>query len=184
MIPARRWRAWKEFPRREGMLMVELALAGINSFASPAPQVDFIQALLGELQALREEVARLQEDNQDLREKVATQECRLDNHTERLQNHGGRLIELEMDKEEIAVKVAPKEPAAKASPHIDELYNHMKLVGLKQTTFAGAAKILKVTKQRVLQLKPDLAQDMRFIILPSQSHSQKLIIRLRECQEL
>jgi chromosome segregation ATPase len=54
--------------------MSEIALANINSFASPAPQVDFIQALLGELQALREEVARLQEDNQGFREKIASQD--------------------------------------------------------------------------------------------------------------
>ena len=160
--------------------MVEVALAQINSFASPAPTADFIQALLGELQALREVVARLQEDNLGLEEKVATLESRLDNHTERLQNHGGRLIELEMDKEEIAVKVAPKEPTAKASPHINELYNHMKLTRLKQTTFNGAAKILGVTKRRALQLKPTIAQDMRFIMLPSQSHNQRLVIRLRE----
>lgn len=55
--------------------MSEIALAGINSFASPAPTADLLQALFGELQALREEVARLHEDNQDLREKVATLEA-------------------------------------------------------------------------------------------------------------
>jgi chromosome segregation ATPase len=56
--------------------MVEIALAGINSFASPAPTADFIQALLGELQALREEVAQLQEDNQGLKERLITLESR------------------------------------------------------------------------------------------------------------
>ena len=51
--------------------MEEIALARINSFASPAPTADFIQALLAELSALREEVAQLQEDNLDIREKIA-----------------------------------------------------------------------------------------------------------------
>ncbi|HWQ18236.1 MAG TPA: hypothetical protein VN455_00540 [Methanotrichaceae archaeon] len=54
--------------------MEEIALAQINSFASPAPQVDFIQALLGELSALREEVARLQEDNQGLQDRITALE--------------------------------------------------------------------------------------------------------------
>jgi len=64
--------------------------------------------------------------------------------------------------------------------HIDGLYDHMKSVGLKQVPFRSAAKILKISKQRLHQLKPDLALDQRFIIVHSQSHSQKELIRLRE----
>jgi hypothetical protein len=74
----------------------------------------------------------------------------------------------------------PKAKEVKDSPLIDELYNHMKSVGLKQTTFAGAAKILKVTKGRVVQLKNTIALDQRFILLPSGTHKQRLLIRLRE----
>jgi hypothetical protein len=59
--------------------MIEIALARINSFASPAPTPDFIQALLAELSSLREEVAQLREDNQNLREKAASLESRQDN---------------------------------------------------------------------------------------------------------
>jgi len=70
------------------------------------------------------------------------------------------------------------------SPLIDELYQHMRIVGLKQTTFAGAAKILKRSKGRIKQLHPLLAMDQRFIILPSESHKQRLVIRLREFYEL
>jgi hypothetical protein len=77
-----------------------------------------------------------------------------------------------------------KEPEVKESPLIDELYTHMKAVGLKQTTFSSAAKILKVTRQRVQQLKATIALDTRFIIVPSESHSQKLLIRLREYHKI
>jgi len=75
-----------------------------------------------------------------------------------------------------------KEPEEE-SPLIDELYRHMCAVGLKQTTFAGAAKILKRSKGRIKQLHPLLAMDQRFIILPSESHKQRLLIRLREFYE-
>ncbi len=64
--------------------------------------------------------------------------------------------------------------------HLDGLYDHMKSVGLVQVTFHGAAKILGITKQRVHQFKPSIALDQRFIIIPSESHRQKELIRLRE----
>jgi hypothetical protein len=54
--------------------MVELAVASINSFASPAPAADIIQALLAELSALREEVAQLRDDNQCLQDRIASLE--------------------------------------------------------------------------------------------------------------
>jgi hypothetical protein len=76
--------------------------------------------------------------------------------------------------------VVHKEPIVERSPLIDELYNHMKAVGLKQTTFAGAAKILKVTKGRVHQFKAAIALDQRFIIAQSESHKQRLVIRLKD----
>lgn len=66
------------------------------------------------------------------------------------------------------------------SPLIDELYTLMKALGLKQTTFAGAAKILRVTRGRIHQLKTIIALDQRFIILSSESHKQRLLIRLKD----
>lgn len=77
-----------------------------------------------------------------------------------------------------------KKPEPAESPLIDELYNHMKSVCLKQTTFAGAAKIMGVTRGRVHQLKAPIAVDPRFIIITSESHKQRLLIRLREAEKL
>lgn len=70
--------------------------------------------------------------------------------------------------------------AVERSPLIDELYNHMKVVGLKQTTFTGAAKILGVTRGRVHQFKAAIALDQRFIIVQSETHKQRLLIRLKD----
>lgn len=71
-------------------------------------------------------------------------------------------------------------PIKEHTPLIDELYSHMRSVGLKQTTFSGAAKILKRSKGRINQLHPALAMDKRFIIIQSESHKQRLLIRIRE----
>ena len=57
-------------------------------------------------------------------------------------------------------------------------------MGLKQTTFAGAARILKVSRQRIHQLKAVIALDTRFILIPSDSHKQRILIRLREAEKL
>jgi hypothetical protein len=174
--------------------MIDIA-ESISTFpphqASPVSQPDQLQVILDRLQALEERVATQDEEIASLKATVTAQAAEIaalkENWKEaRPLSTVTRLDDLWAWVEEIDSRTLsqPEPQPAKPSPHIDELYSHMKLVGLKQTTFAGAAKVLGVTKQRVLQLKPAIAQDMRFIILPSQSHSQKLIIRLRECQEL
>ena len=66
------------------------------------------------------------------------------------------------------------------SPLIDELYKEMTAIGRKQTDFATAARMVKRSKRRMLQLKTAIALDQRFILIPSESHSQKVLIRLRE----
>jgi hypothetical protein len=63
--------------------------------------------------------------------------------------------------------------------HLDGLHDHMKAVGLKQVTFKDAARILQISKQRLHQLKAVIALDQRFVIVKSQSHKQKELIRLR-----
>ena len=65
-------------------------------------------------------------------------------------------------------------------PVLDELYKEMKAIGRKQTDFATAARMVRRSKSRMLQLKAAIALDQRFILIPSESHSQKLLIRLRE----
>jgi len=64
--------------------------------------------------------------------------------------------------------------------HLDGLYDHMKAIGRKQVSFREAAKILEISKQRLHQFKAAIALDTRFMIVDSQSHKQKELIRLRE----
>ncbi len=75
-------------------------------------------------------------------------------------------------------KLERKEPE-QDSKVIDELYKEMKAQGRRQTDFATAARMTKRTKGRLHQLKAAIALDPRFIIVRSESHSQKLLIRLR-----
>lgn len=62
---------------------------------------------------------------------------------------------------------------------IDELYKEMTAQGRRQTDFATASRMVKRSKGRMLQLKAAIALDQRFILIHSESHSQKILIRLR-----
>jgi len=53
-------------------------------------------------------------------------------------------------------------------------------IGRKQTDFATAARMVRRSKRRMLQLKTAIALDQRFILIPSEMHPQKVLIRLRE----
>ncbi len=79
----------------------------------------------------------------------------------------GQLAKLKARKE-------PEEPKI-----LDDLYKEMLAIGRKQVDFSTAAKMVKRSKSRLLQLKPEIGQDMRFILVPSESHSQKVLIRVR-----
>jgi len=46
---------------------------------------------------------------------------------------------------------------------LDELYLTMQARGLKQTDFATAARMVKRSKARMLQLKGEMGEDMRFL---------------------
>ena len=65
------------------------------------------------------------------------------------------------------------------SPILDELYKEMVAIGRRQVDFATAARMVKRSKSRMLQLKTAIALDQRFILIPSERHIQKMIIRLR-----
>lgn len=65
--------------------------------------------------------------------------------------------------------------------HLDYLYDHMKATDRKQVRVSDIAKILGISRQRVHQMKAAIAEDDRFIILKSESHKQRRLIRLREC---
>ncbi len=159
--------------------MDKIASASLKAFG-PMPKADFESsyvtvpaAFLEDIQGLKDEVAQLRGIIASQEEKItdlaATQETQADN----------QLIQLRLINQ---LREEPIEEPEK-SPLIDELYQHMRVVGLKQTTFAGASKILKRSKGRIKQLHPLLAMDQRFIILPSESHKQRLVIRLREFYE-
>jgi hypothetical protein len=82
------------------------------------------------------------------------------------------------DRKRLAV-IERKDPE-KDPPLLDELYKEMKAQRRKQADFATAARMIKRSKARLFQLKSAIALDQRFILIPSESHSQKLLIRLRE----
>lgn len=85
------------------------------------------------------------------------------------------------DRQRITKLEAPRiQPSNEDSPLLDELYKEMKAIGKKQTDFASAARMVKRSKRRIIQLKGAIALDQRFILIPSESHSQKILIRLRE----
>lgn len=67
-----------------------------------------------------------------------------------------------------------------AQAHISELFEHMEAIGRKQVSFKEASRCLHISKSRALQLKPLIAVDERFILVHSESHKQKELIRLRK----
>jgi hypothetical protein len=162
--------------------MSEIATASINTFGiSPKADIvppseesvfiltssqlqdiikETIQPLQDEISDLKATVANLQEDITALE---ATQDTQADN----------QLIQLRLIN-----KLQPK--PEEDSPLLDDLYKEMKAQGRKQTDFATAARMVKRSKARLFQLKTAIALDQRFILVPSESHSQKLLIRLRE----
>ncbi|MCK9571357.1 hypothetical protein M0R72_20580 [Candidatus Pacearchaeota archaeon] len=82
-----------------------------------------------------------------------------------------------LDRQRISKLEHPHEPQ---DPKIlDDLHKEMLAMGRKQVDFATAARMVKRSKSRMLQLKGMIGQDMRFILVPSESHSQKVLIRLR-----
>lgn len=89
--------------------------------------------------------------------------------------------DIALDRQRITKLETPKiQPSNEDSPLLDELYKEMQAQGRKQTDFSTAARMVKRSKRRIIQLKGAIALDQRFILIPSESHSQKLLIRLRE----
>lgn len=78
----------------------------------------------------------------------------------------------------LIAKLRPKEPEESAL--LNELYTEMVAIGRKQVDFKTAARMVNRSKSRLLQIKPLIGQDMRFMLIPSESHSQKILIRLRD----
>jgi hypothetical protein len=164
--------------------MIEVAKA-INTFGT-SPKADFvppseeavfiltasqlqaiifqaIQPLQDEVRELRATVARQDENIAALE---ATQETQAEN----------QLIQLRLIGQ---LREATTQRPEEDSPLLDELYKEMIAIGRKQTDFATAARMVKRSKGRMIQLKSAIALDQRFILVPSESHKQKVLIRLR-----
>ena len=110
-----------------------------------------------------------------LRDQIAALESHQLNDTARLAR------DIALDRQRISRLETPKiQPSNEDSPLLDELYKEMQAQGRKQTDFSTAARMVKRSKRRIIQLKGAIALDQRFILIPSESHSQKLLIRLRE----
>jgi hypothetical protein len=152
--------------------MLEIALAGINSFASPAPTADFVQALLGELQALREEVARLQGDNQSLHDHLTALE------TQQEADEESFALDIAHDRRRITKLEAPTEPepkeiTSKVDAHLWEIYNALlaretlcekTAQKINFMAFWEVEELLGLSHRRVSQLAEIAANDPRFII--------------------
>lgn len=99
---------------------------------------------------------------------------------EQIRDHFPRLI-AEVNKRLKVLEEGPDpSKSATAQAHIEELYEHMEAIGRKQVSFKEASRCLNLSKSRTLQLKTAIALDDRFIIIPSESHKQKRLIRLRK----
>ena len=161
--------------------MIKIAEA-INSFAREAEQADVsseesvfaltgsqiqeiitrvIQPLQGEVSQLKATVANLEGKVSDLE---ATQDAQGENELNMLR----------------LVNELKHKPEVHPSALIDELYKEIVAQGRKQVDFGMAARMVKRSKGRLIQLKAAIALDQRFILVPSERHSQKLLIRLRE----
>jgi uncharacterized coiled-coil protein SlyX len=162
--------------------MSEIALARINNFAPrqadvPTSEEPIFVLTSSQLQEIvsrtavpllaRIEALEARGTKQD--EKIATLEAEDDHLAE------NQFIQLQLINK---LRHVPQE--GDEVPILDELYNEMKAMGRKQTDFATAARMVKRSKARLFQLKATIALDQRFILISSESHSQKLLIRLRE----
>lgn len=137
----------------------------------PSEDPPIAELLANALQPLQDRISTLEDTIVQLKEENAALTATA-SHLEENQLIQLRLIAQLRE----AVKKEPEED----SPLIDELYKEMKAIGRKQTDFATAARMVKRSKARLFQLKPAIALDSRFILIPSESHSQKILIRLRE----
>jgi predicted nuclease with TOPRIM domain len=170
--------------------MSEIALARINSFASAEPQNGFVSPseepvfvlTRSQLQEIiTEAIQEATEGQKEILDRLHYQEGEnkaLNAKLEALQKDQNALAENDLNQLRLINEL--KQKPEEKSPLLDELYKEMKAQGRKQTDFATAARMIKRSKGRLLQLKVTIALDQRFILIPSEGHSQKLLIRLRE----
>jgi len=157
---------------------LERKVAGIATLKPEERQGlrETINDLLTEVQSLQADSNKQAREIEDL--KRAKKE--LEDDIEQIREHFPRLVA------EIKARLAVLEEGPDLSDnttvqdHITALYEHMEAIGRKQVSFLEASRCLKLSKSRVLQFKAAIALDTRFIIVHSESHKQKSLIRLRK----
>ena len=162
--------------------MENVAIARINTFGS-SPKDNFESQQEQQLITLSiSDYRNIFIQIEKLNDRIAA----LESHISALESHQTADIErlaldIALDRQRLTKLEAPKlQPSNEDSPLLDELYKEMQAQGRKQTDFSTAARMVKRSKRRIIQLKGAIALDQRFILIPSESHSQKLLIRLRE----
>lgn len=144
----------------------------ISAFASDeilafASQDEAVKWLITAYLEQRKEILRLTEENAAMAARMDLAENCMRNAECNLEIHAGILRRMR--------RIPNQEPKI-----LDELYDSMVAIGRKQVDFATAAKMVKRSKSRLLQLKAEIGQDMRFVLVPAESHSQKVLIRIRQ----
>jgi len=159
--------------------MENVAIARINTFGS-SPKDNFesqqlITLSISDYRNIFIQIEKLNDRIAALESHISALEAHQLNDTARLAR------DIALDRQRISRLETPKiQPSNEDSPLLDELYKEMQAQGRKQTDFSTAARMVKRSKRRIIQLKTAIALDQRFILIPSESHSQKLLIRLRE----
>jgi uncharacterized coiled-coil protein SlyX len=149
----------------------------------PAMKPEERQALLQVLSDLGERVKSLELLTAKQAKEIEDLKNAKNDHAEdiaEIRDHFPRLIG-EVKVRLNALEIGPdlsESSAAKA--HLSALYENMEAMGRKQVTFREASRCLRVSKSRIFQLKPLISVDERFIIVHSESHKQKELIRLRK----
>lgn len=128
--------------------------------------------------AVNEAIEPLQKEIQELREKITglekTQDIQADNQLIQL-----RLIhEINENKQREALP----EPTNKSKAHIDELYRLMIEEKTAQVSILKASRLLRISKERMRQLKPLILADGRFELAWDRQKGQKkrVVIRVRK----
>jgi predicted RNase H-like nuclease (RuvC/YqgF family) len=162
--------------------MLKVVDASINSLPYPVvspTDTSILNHVLAELQTLRSEVQELRGQRDKDLEEIEALKVKLETlEGQELQDIDRICIDIAHDRQRISR--LENKPLSEDSPLLDDLYKEMKAIGRKQVDFATAARMLKRSKSRLFQLKAAIAIDQRFVLIPSESHSQKLLIRLRE----
>jgi len=162
-------------------------LGGMRSTSPACPeQIESNGPMPDEMQALTDLLAA----NKELRETVEKQGRKIADQAkeisdlkqdiEDIREYFPRLIAEDRARLTVLEKGTIAGEPKTVKSHLDGLHEHMMAIGRKQVSFREAAKIIGISKQRLHQFKAEIALDTRFIIVDSQSHKQKELIRLRE----